>query len=294
MDDLKTAVVTGATSGIGLAAVRLLAKSGIRVIGVGRDESRCKAVKAAILAENPESDIQFVIGDLSTTSSVRNIAARIAGMLNGSCLDILMNVAGTVSSWHVNTPEAYELQFAVNHLAPFLLTRELLPFLLKAGDSRIFVVSSGSHYHTQIRWSDIMMRKRYSCLMAYKQSKLCNALFAAELSRRLQGTAAAVYTIDPGLANTEIGLKNTKGLEHLFWKLRMKSGTTPETPASHMVALATRPEYAGKSGLYWLNGAPKQASRIALDPGQAARLWEFSEKLCGIADYFPEKPDGGI
>lgn len=286
MNESRIAVVTGATAGIGHAAAKLLVQSGIRVIGVGRDKERCRTAKAAIVSANAGADIEYVTGDLSTTGSVREIAGQIKNLLGDGRLDILMNVAGTVSTRQISTPEDCELQFAVNHLAPFLLTKELLPCLLKAPDARILVVSSRSHYRTRIRWSDVMMRRRYSCLTAYKQSKLCNVLFAAELTRRLYGTSATVYTIDPGLTDTEIGLKNTSGIEHLIWKLRRRGGNPPEIPAGYMVAIATRPEYAGKSGLYWLRDAHKKPSRTARDPRQAVRLWELSEQLCGIDDYF--------
>ena len=280
----RTAVITGATSGIGLAAAKLLAQKDIRIIGVGRDETRCEKAKSEILTENNQARVDFVVGNLWTTSNVREIASEIKHHLAeaDNQLDILMLVAGTVSTWHVNTPEAYELQFAVNHLAPFLLTHELLPNLMQAASARVLIVSSGSHYRTKIRWHDVMMRKRYHCLAAYKQAKLCNALFATELARRLTGTSVWTYTIDPGLTNTGIGLKNTTGIERFVWKMRQRKGVTPDVPARYMVAIATEPQYAERTGLYWKEGHEKLASTVARDPEQAAKLWALSEKLCGL------------
>ena len=291
MEERRIAVITGATSGIGLSAAKMLTQLDIRVIAVGRDTQRCDAAKAAILAAYSKAQIEYVIGDLSTTMQVRLIAAQIRSLLSADHdrLDILMNVAGTVSSWYVNTAEAYELQFAVNHLAPFLLTHELLPCLLKAPSARILVVSSESHYHTRIRWDDIMLRKHYHILKAYKQSKLCNVLFTTELARRLAGTAVSTYAIDPGLANTDIGLKSTAGVSRWVWKLRQRAGTSPDVPAHYMVSIATDPRYQGQSGFYWRNGCKKTASPVARDPEQAARLWTLSKKLCAITDYLPKE-----
>lgn len=280
----KTAVVTGATSGIGLSAAKQLAEKGINVIGIGRDKERCQKARDVIAEAARDCEVHFIVEDLSTTGHVHSAAVQIKELLKqkGWNVDILMNVCGTVSSWYVSTAEGYELQFAVNHLAPFLLTHELLPYLNK-DESRVLAVSSESHYRTRVRWKDIMMRRHYSCLAAYKQSKLCNVLFIAELSRRLRETNTSTYAIDPGLANTEIGLKGTSGIEKLVWKFRQKSGTSPDVPARHMVDIATLPEYRGKSGLYWKNGKEKTPSSVARNPEQAAKLWELSVKLCGIA-----------
>ncbi|MDP4152901.1 MAG: SDR family oxidoreductase [Bacillota bacterium] len=289
MNNAKTAVVTGATAGIGLSAAKMLVKAGINVIGVGRDPDRCRAAKEAIIAETNNTNIRYITGDLSSILEVTRIASEIKTLLaeNGGKLDILMNVAGTVSSWFVGTPDGYELQFAVNHLAPFLLTHELLPCLLSASAARVLVVSSGSHYHTRISWKDVMMRRHYSCLAAYKQSKLCNVLFITELARRLKDTPVCTYAIDPGLADTDIGLKGTTDIERFVWKLRQHSGTPPEIPAKYMVNVATKPEYAGKTGLYWQNGKEKKPSSVSRDQKQGEILWKLSEKLCGIKDKCP-------
>jgi hypothetical protein len=103
-------------------------------------------------------------------------------------IDVLINNAGTVSSWYVSTVDGFELQFAVNHLAPFRLTYELLPLLECSQEGTIIGVSSGSHYRTRIHWKDVLLRKHYNCLLAYKQSKLANVLFATELNRRLKNS----------------------------------------------------------------------------------------------------------
>ena len=179
---MKIAVVTGATSGIGLATAKRLAGRDVYVIGVGRDKARCAAAKQGILEYAPMAKVEYVLGDLSTTQGVRDIAAQVK-MLTGQ-VDYLLNCAGTVSSWFVSTSEGFELQFAVNHLAPFLLTMELMDVLKTSDDARVLVISSASHYHTKVNWKDVMMRRHYSCLAAYKQSKLLNVLFTSELARK--------------------------------------------------------------------------------------------------------------
>ena len=281
----KTMVVTGATSGIGRAALQVLAARGARVIGVGRSPERCRAVQEAVLAQARDAHLSFAIGDLASQRQVRRLASDIQGMVEdgGDHIDVLVNCAGTVSSWRKVTEDGYELQFAVNHLAPFLLTHELMPLLEAAPSARIITVSSGSHYNTKMNWHDLMYRRHYSCLAAYKQSKLANVLFTAELNRRLGGQSPIrAYAADPGLVNTSIGLKGTGGLENLVWKMRRRQGTSPEKGAETIVFLATEPLTENENRIYWKRGRPTEPSTRALRREEAARLWVISERLCGL------------
>ena len=275
---MKTAVVTGATSGIGLSTVKRLVGRDVCVIGIGRDENRCKAAKEEVLRYAPLAEVEYILSDLSTTRGVRDAAAQVK-VLTGR-VDLLIHCAGTVSSWFVSTSEGFELQFAVNHLAPFLLTLELMDCLEKSDDARVLVVSSASHYHTRVRWEDIMMRRHYSCLAAYKQSKLLNVLFIKELARRYPSVTG--FAVDPGLVNTSIGLKGTRGIERAVWKWRMSRGVAPDVPAGHLAVLACDPAFSGKSGGYWKDGRELAPSPAARDEREAERLWALSEKLCGL------------
>lgn len=282
----KTIAITGATAGIGRAALTALAGRGAHVIGAGRSAAKCAAVRADVLGEYPGARLSFAVADLASQRQVRALAAEIREMLDGAPLDALINNAGTVASWYTATEDGYELQFAVNHLAPFLLTHELLPALRgpKAGGAeagRVLTVSSGSHRGAKIHWPDVMLRQGYGTLAAYKQSKLANVLFSAEFNRRMAGTGVRAYAVDPGLVNTEIGLKGTGGVVQTVWDVRRRGGVSPEEGASTLVYLASEPSPG--DALYWKDCAPAEASREARSAAEAARLWSLSERLCGIA-----------
>lgn len=283
----KIVVITGATSGIGLATARELAGRGAFVIGTGRSAERCEKAEEEILKFFPHARLCFLTADLSSLSEVARLAAAIKEKLAADGfdhLDVLINNAGTVSSWYVSTVDGFELQFAVNHLAPFRLTCELLPLLQKSAAGTVIGVSSGSHYRTKINWSDIMLRKHYNCLLAYKQSKLANVLFATELNRRLSGTVSRIraYAVDPGLVNTEIGLKGTDGLVKRIWKIRSSSGTSVEQPASSISFLAAEPAARRMEGVYWKDCVPLKPSRYSQLEEAGSRLWELSERMCGV------------
>ncbi len=282
----KTIVVTGATAGIGYAAARALAACGAYVIGVGRSAGRCREAQAAIRTELPGARLWFAVADLSSQRQVRGLAAAIREQVEaagGGWIDALVNNAGAVSSWYVATEDGYELQFAVNHLAAFLLTHELMPLLCQAPAGRVVTVSSGSHRGARIHWADVMYRRGYHCLAAYKQSKLANVMFTAELNRRLgEGSRVRAYAADPGLVNTAIGLKGTGGLVRWVWDRRRARGATPEQGAETVVFLAADPSIEGARAIYWKDCRPARPSRYALRVGEAARLWALSERLCGI------------
>ena len=283
----KTIVVTGATSGIGRAAVRELAGRGAWVLGVGRSPVRCREARDAILVEHPDARLAFAVADLSSQRQVRKLACEIRERVlaeGGGKIDVLINNAGVVPGWYTATEDGYEMQFAVNHLAPFLLTYELMPLLQAAPEARVVTVSSSSHRGARIRWGDIMHRRYYHCLLAYKQSKLANVLFSAELNRRL-GPASRVraYAADPGLVNTEIGQKHTSGFIEWFWRQRRRRGATPEQGAKTIVFLASDPSVRGSDAVYWKDCRPLPPSRYAQREDVAARLWSLSERLCGIS-----------
>lgn len=284
----KTFVVTGATSGIGLAAAELLAARGARVIGVGRSAQRSKASESRLRAVYPASQVTYCVADLSLQSQVRALAVEVrrrqetAGQAG---LDGLINNAGGFTYWLTLTAEGFEMQWAVNHLAPFLLTHELLPMLQAAALSRVVTVSSGSHYGSRLHWDDIQLRRHYNGLAAYGQTKLANVLFTQELNRRL-GPASSVraFAADPGLVKTGIGGKSNPALVRWVWRWRASGGISPEESARGVVYLATEPGIQRSPESYWKHSQPKAPSREALDQAAARRLWALSAQMCGVQE----------
>lgn len=277
---MKTAVITGATSGIGFEVAAVLLKSGCRVIGLGRSEINCQDAREKLLALCPSADVIFFCGDLMQQSEVRRLAGEIRQELEqtGGALHALINNAGCVRSWYMTTDEGYEQQFALNHLAGFLLTHELLPNIIEGG-GRILFTSSGSHKMTRINWQDLMFQKRYRPLYAYKQSKLCNMLTVFALNDRFSDRGIRAYGIDPGLVRTEIGNKNTGKLVDFIWKRRRRHGVDPSVPAKvYWELIHCTPEAEGI--YYGLSGSMKPSGEVTLQ--NADRLFELSEKLCGI------------
>ena len=175
------------------------------------------------------------------------------------------------------------MQWAVNHLAPFLLTHYLLPLLETSPQGRIVTVSSDSHFYGHINWSDPQLLRHYIGLQAYCNTKLANILFTNELNKRLIGTPnLRAFASDPGLVKTDIGMKGNPALIGFFWKLRRSMGTEPDVPAQGIAYLLTEPSIQNSPHVYWRDSHPKRSSRASMDMDSAARLWELSERMCGL------------
>lgn len=277
---MKTIVITGATSGIGFAAALTLAAQGCRVIGVGRTEKTCADAKERLYGAAPDANVAFVKADLSSQAEVNAAADAIRALLApDGALDALINNAGGVRSGYTTTADGYELQFALNHLAGFLLTHRLWENLT-AAKGRVIFTGSNSHKKARIHWRDVMYSKRYNCLLAYKQSKLCNMLFAAELNRRFHESGVRACVVDPGLVNTDIGNKQTGGLVNAFWSLRKKYGDSPDYVAQTYAYLCS--QLPAPAQLYYHACKPAAYDRRADSEPDARRLFELSEKLCGV------------
>jgi NAD(P)-dependent dehydrogenase (short-subunit alcohol dehydrogenase family) len=282
----KTVVVTGATSGIGLATADLLASQGAYVIGVGRSVERCQQVERRLATAHPGGSVAYCVADLSLQSQVRELASQIRGKVNSNgatSLDGLVNNAGTFTYRLTLTAEGFEMQWAVNHLGAFLLTHELLPLLQAAPLARVVTVSSMSHYLGRMHWDDIQLRRRYNGLRAYRQTKLANVLFTLELNRRMGAQSnLRAFAADPGLVNTDIGAKGNPGFVGRIWKWRAASGVSPEESARGLAYLVSEPSIQDAPEIYWKHGAPKTPGKHALDGVSARRLWALSEQMCGI------------
>jgi len=287
----KSILVTGATSGIGYQTALDLVREGAFVIGVGRDRLRCELASNSIRQACPGARVEYLIADLASQKQVRGLAEQVNELLAGwesEKLDTLVNNAGLYSSARRMTEDGVELTFAVNHLAPFLLTHLLLPALSRSVDGRVLTVSSNSHYHARVDPAHVHDPRIYIGLWTYGVSKLCNVLFSAEFNRRSDHASLRAWVVDPGLVNTDIALKDGGVLSSLVWRVRQKQGTSPGVPSRTILHLASAPLDQVFGDLYWKDSQPQPPSRTALNPDLAFRLWQESCHLCGIRDYFTE------
>jgi len=280
----KTCVITGATSGIGYGIARGLASRNLELILIGRDRKRGEAVVEDLKDVASHPHISYYNIDLCSQRNIRQTGDEIRH--NHPKIDVLINNAGVWTSRCELTEEKIEKQFAVNHLAYFLMTHLLYPNITRSDDGRIINMGSDSHKFGRINFDDLNLERSYHGLKAYGQSKLANLLFTYELHRIKKHNHISVYCVQPGLVNTDIGVKHTNSFHSLMWKLRRLGGMTPEKAAETAIYLATAPEVAGNSGLYWDKCRPKPSSQRSKDPQDAARLWKISEQLCGIENFF--------
>ncbi len=283
----KTFVVTGATSGIGLAVAEALVQGQAAVIGIGRTAERCSLAQQRLLAmARPGALVAYLAADLALQFEVRQLSGKIGETLEAwghAHLDVLINNAATVPFWQTFTAEGIDMQWAVNHLAPFLLTMQLLPLLKAAPAARVITVSSASHYGTHLNWEDLQLRRNYTPLRAYAQTKLGNVLFSIEFNRRYAShTGMRAFAVDPGLVNTEIGSKSNSGLARWIWGWRRRGGVLPAQAAKGILFLAVDASIQDSGAPYWKNGCPKLPSSAALNPQSARQLWQLSAQMCGI------------
>lgn len=275
----KIAVVTGATSGIGLANTELLLKKGYDVLGVARSLEKAESLKTHISSLQTTGTLKIVMGNLGSIKETRELIEKIKDLLDkhyDGCLDVLMNIAGIVSSGLKLTLEGHELTFQTNHVSVFMLTTELIPYLKKATNPKVLVVSSLSHYRASFNPKNIENKKCYNILKAYKRSKLYNVLFVKAFHRKYD---IPIFAIDPGLVKTEIGLKNTSKLEKAIWSWRVSKGTDAYYPARFMVDIADDDTYIKDSGSYFKEGKLKPSNPNTYRIENQELLWQYTEKL---------------
>ncbi len=272
----KVCVVTGAGAGIGRAAATALARMGARVGMVSRSHERGEAARAQVVRESGSAAVDLFPADLSARNEVRRLASEIRERYER--LDVLVNNAAVYTRERTLSPDGIELQFAVNHLAPFLLTGLLLDVLERSAPSRVVTVSSEAHRPVKLRWDDLQGERRYRGLRAYGTAKLGNLLFTRELARRTAGTGVAANAVHPGVVGTELLFGGWAPLRLLKRFMR-----TPEQGARVVVRLASAPELEGVTGRYFREEGEIRPSAAALDDEAARRLWRVSEELTGLA-----------
>jgi NAD(P)-dependent dehydrogenase (short-subunit alcohol dehydrogenase family) len=284
MPDLsgRVVLVTGASSGIGLAAARALAGMGAELVLVGRDAARLAAsegeVKAAAARAPRAGPVSSIRCDFAALAEVRALAAEVLG--RWPRLHVLVNNAGGVSAARELTVDGYERTFAVNHLAPYLLTRLLLDRLKESAPARVVAVASAGHHRGDLDFSDLQMERGYAIMRAYGRSKLANILFTRELARRVAGSRVTAACLHPGAVATRIW-DGAPGFARVVLSVATKLMLSPERGARTAVQLASAPdaEVARYGGVYLEKGKPARPSALARDDQLARRLWDESARL---------------
>lgn len=266
------AVVTGATRGIGRPVAERLAALGARVVLPVRDPAQGEQVAEAIQQRNGHAEV--IRADLSSMASVRSAAEEIAR--RHPRIGLLINNAGVITRRREVTADGLERQFAVNHLAPFLLTVRLLGALRAGAPARIVNVSSGAHSGQRLDFDDLMSERDYRRDRVYSRTKLANILFTHELAQRLEGSGVTANAVHPGVVATGL-LSDYMGMP----AGRRSFGSTPERGAEPIVYLAASPEVADISGRYFDRCTETRSSAASYDEAAARRLWEESERLVG-------------
>jgi NAD(P)-dependent dehydrogenase (short-subunit alcohol dehydrogenase family) len=275
----KTCLITGANSGIGKVTATELAANGATVIMVCRDGTRGEAARAEIRRAANSDKIELLIADLSEQRQIKHLAAEVKRRY--SELHVLINNAGV---WHDKreiTADGIEATWALNHLAYFLLTEELIELLKASAPARIVNVSSDYHFRGHLAFNDIQLGEGYGGGRAYGQSKLANVVFTYELARRLKGTGVTANCLHPGAVNTNF-FNNVKGLFGILTTIGRPFLRTPEKGAETVIWLATSPKVEGVTGKYFFNCKEKRSSRESYDPNVANKLWELSERMTEI------------
>ncbi len=291
----RTAVVTGANTGIGYETARALAQLGATVILACRDAGKAERTADRIRAGEPRGRVEVVLLDLASLASVRAAAEEIRSA--APSLDLLVSNAGVMDIPYRRTVDGFELTLATNHLGHFALTGLLLDRLLERDGSRVVTVSSLAHRRGRIRFDDLQSEQRYDGV--YAQSKLANLLFTYELQRRLAAAGASTIALasHPGNARTELW-RTASGIERAltqgrlsflaFWMQSAAAGAQPTLRAA-LDPAARGGEYYGPGGFLEYRGQPVrvESSEASHDPDVQRRLWEVSQQLTGVSYPLP-------
>ncbi|MCF8303572.1 MAG: SDR family oxidoreductase [Bacteroidales bacterium] len=266
----KTILITGATDGIGKETARQIAETGAYTIVHGRNKERLKAAVQEIKQSTGNDSIDSIVADFSSLQNVRQMAAEVQDRYDH--LDVLLNNAGVSMREYKETAEGFEMTFGVNHLAHFLLNNLLLPLLRSSAPARIVTVSSMVHKWGSLDFDNLNAEKGFYGIEAYSLSKLCNALFAAELAERLKGTGVTSNYLHPGVIGTKLLRAGSPGAR----------GDELAKGAVTSVYLATSPQVENITGKYFDNKHETAPAREVHDKEKRKKLWELSEKWCGL------------
>ena len=267
----RTCLITGANSGIGYETCKQLAQMGATILMVCRDAQRGKEARQKIIKETGNADVHLLIADMSVMSSVRDLAEKVNQEY--PFLHVLINNAGVMNSKRVLTPEGFEVQYAVHHLGPFLLTHLLLDKLKHSAPARVINVSSKMHTMSGIDFDNLQAEHKFGVFKTYAASKLANIMFTYSLAERLTGGGVTVNCLHPGVIGSNIG--STPGFIKFFMK-------TPKKGAETSVYLASSPAAEVMNGKYFMDEKPVNSSKDSYNKALAEKLWQLTKKQVGL------------
>ena len=278
----KRVLITGANTGIGKWTAIGLAELGASVVLHARSAEKGGAAQDEVKRRSGRSDVDLLLADFSSLADVRRLAAEV--LERYPRLDVLVNNAGLIAGRRQESVDGYELTFAVNHLAPFLLTNLLLDRVVASAPARIVNVASRAHARAGLDWADLDVRNGYQSMDVYSRSKLATLLFTRELARRLEGTGVTANCLHPGVVRSDFGSGgDLGGVMGVGWAVMQPFLLSPKQGADTSIYLASSPEVANVSGEYFDRRRVARTSTRASDMEAAARLWRVSAERVGIA-----------
>ena len=282
----KVVVVTGSNVGIGLETAVGVAAQGATTVLACRNQAKAEAAAREVTQRTWNDDVHVVPLDLADLASVRKAAEEV--LTRWDRLDVLVNNAGGTWSARQQTAQGFEYTFGVNHLGHFYLTNQLLPRLRAAAPSRVINLTSVGHHAARrgMRFDDLQSEKHYEGMEVYCRSKLANVLFTRQLAKRLAGEAITINAVHPGPVRSSFGMDgDLHGFMNLGLRLVRPFEISPKRGAKTSIHLATSPDVAGKTGMYWVRSKPGHMSRQARDDEAAGRLWDESERLLASTGF---------
>lgn len=277
--DGKICIVTGANSGIGRETALGLAQQGAHVVMLVRNIERGNVAKEYIMEKSCSKSVEMMLCDLSSTEQIRRFSNDYKDKYNR--LDVLINNAGAVFSKRELTSEGFEQSFAVNYLAPFLLTHELLPILKSSNPSRIVNLTSGLHGRGIIDFDDLQCAGKYKGMSAYQNSKLMVVLFTYKMARELEGTGVTCNVVSPGFVATNLGRSSGGRANRIMFGMMKPFQLTPTEGAETSLYVATNPNLDAVTGKHFAKSQEKESAEITYDIDLQDNLWEVTKSLLG-------------
>jgi len=275
--DGKVCIVTGANSGIGRETTLGLAKQGAHVVMLVRDQERGKAAKEYVIEKACSESVDLMLCDLSSMEDIHRFSKEFSEKYNR--LHVLINNAGAVFSKRDVTSEGFERTLAVNYLAPFVLTQDLLPLLKASSPSRVIGLTSGLHGKGIIDLDNLQSEGKYKGMNVYQNSKLMVVLFTYHLAKQIEGTGVTCNAVSPGFVATNLGKSSGSRMNSIMFGMMKPFQLTPTEGAETSLYVASAPELEGVSGRHFTKSQEKESSEVTYDVDLQERLWNVTEKL---------------